>query len=891
MYAGQIVERGPIEDVAVGAAAPVHAPAARRRARSRDEAATAQRSSCARVASAAAVDPTRRLPLRHALPARDRRLLARHAAARRGAPATRRPLPRHRPCPELDREDNDDHRQQLASATTSSGAPPPRRTRSRAPRTRTDAARASGTGSARRREGAQRRLRRGRVRLLPPVSRRHRADARARARRVPLLDRVAARHAGRDAARSTRPGSTSTTGSSTSCSPTSIEPFATLFHWDTPQALEDAGGWPARATAEAFVEYAEAVAQRLGDRVRFWITHNEPWVHALDRTRVGRARSGPHERGRCGRGSTSPAALARLGGRGDPARAAPDAPGRHHAQPRARVSGIRLAGGRGCRLARRRRRQPLVPRSDLPRLVPGRPARAQRARRARTGRRTATSRRSPAPIDFLGVNNYFRFVVSGRRRRPADVSAYRKREHTDMGWEVYPDGLHDAARARRARLRATGDLRDRRTAPRSAMFGSTTADVHDPERTAYIESSHRRCLARGRRRRAREGVLRLEPARQLRVGARVLEAVRDRLHRLSDARARAEGQLPLVSRLPREPVAAPRDLSDRRTGLDESAHDELTGEIVLGGATSGSSISSIARTAARRVELLPVWRIVVSGGWASAAASRSSEADDRDVASRLEPASRMARKRRERHQNPTRRRSQSAAPEAQAARTFRGSRTRDERSRHGGSIRTASSPSAADSRRNACKRSEPATVFSAPAMCAIRRCPRANRWASASRTPFAWSDRRRLLGPEHLTSIPTRRHLPRGERSETDLSSSSTADEHRCVEAMLEPDVSSAGVTGVVARLRAAVAEIAASTFPKKSEREVAVAGVVADDDRDEPVVSTSERAGGADPRGSRPSVRPRERSSRRVVRSRRPCRSARGRPSRWTLPRVLRRP
>src|SRR5215831_14576311 len=59
-----------------------------------------------------------------------------------------------------------------------------------------------------------------------------------------------------------------------------LEPFATLFHWDTPQALEDRGGWPARETAEAFVEYADVVAARLGDRVRFWMTHNEPWVHA-----------------------------------------------------------------------------------------------------------------------------------------------------------------------------------------------------------------------------------------------------------------------------------------------------------------------------------------------------------------------------------------------------------------------------------------------------------------------------------------------------------------------------------------------------------------------------------------------------------------------------------
>src|SRR5215211_2959687 len=59
-----------------------------------------------------------------------------------------------------------------------------------------------------------------------------------------------------------------------------IEPFGTLFHWDSPQALEEEGGWTARSTAAAFAEYAEAVAERLGDRVRYWMTHNEPWVFA-----------------------------------------------------------------------------------------------------------------------------------------------------------------------------------------------------------------------------------------------------------------------------------------------------------------------------------------------------------------------------------------------------------------------------------------------------------------------------------------------------------------------------------------------------------------------------------------------------------------------------------
>ncbi|MBO4210556.1 GH1 family beta-glucosidase [Micromonospora echinofusca] len=58
-----------------------------------------------------------------------------------------------------------------------------------------------------------------------------------------------------------------------------IDPVATLFHWDLPQALADDGGWFARDTAHRFAGYADAVAARLGDRVRLWITLNEPFVH------------------------------------------------------------------------------------------------------------------------------------------------------------------------------------------------------------------------------------------------------------------------------------------------------------------------------------------------------------------------------------------------------------------------------------------------------------------------------------------------------------------------------------------------------------------------------------------------------------------------------------
>ncbi|WP_434740813.1 GH1 family beta-glucosidase [Micromonospora sp. SH-82] len=72
-----------------------------------------------------------------------------------------------------------------------------------------------------------------------------------------------------------------------------VRPVATLYHWDLPQELEDAGGWPVRDTALRFQEYAAGIVTALGDRVHTWTTLNEPWCSAY----LGYA-SGVHAPGR-----------------------------------------------------------------------------------------------------------------------------------------------------------------------------------------------------------------------------------------------------------------------------------------------------------------------------------------------------------------------------------------------------------------------------------------------------------------------------------------------------------------------------------------------------------------------------------------------------------------
>ena len=72
-----------------------------------------------------------------------------------------------------------------------------------------------------------------------------------------------------------------------------IRPFVTLYHWDLPQSLEDAGGWPARDTASRFADYVELAARALGDRVSDWMLFNEPLAFTYRGYLEGTSRSRP----------------------------------------------------------------------------------------------------------------------------------------------------------------------------------------------------------------------------------------------------------------------------------------------------------------------------------------------------------------------------------------------------------------------------------------------------------------------------------------------------------------------------------------------------------------------------------------------------------------------
>ncbi|HEY8475025.1 MAG TPA: GH1 family beta-glucosidase [Natronosporangium sp.] len=227
-----------------------------------------------------------------------------------------------------------------------------------------------------------------------------------------------------------------------------IDPIATLYHWDLPQALEDRGGWPNRDTAYRFADYAALVHERLGDRVRTWTTLNEPWCAAF----LGYA-DGYHAPGRTEPAAAFAAAHHLLLGHGEAARvlrsagaqvgltlnpaavrpANPDDP--------ADQAAARLVDGLHNRLFL----HPVFGR--------GYPADVLAVIR-RFGEpdwlRDGDEERIAAPIDLLGVNYYSPSVVAARPGEPgwpampgSDGIAFLPPSGpvTAMGWQIEPASL------------------------------------------------------------------------------------------------------------------------------------------------------------------------------------------------------------------------------------------------------------------------------------------------------------------------------------------------------------------------------------------------------------------------------------------------------------------
>jgi len=239
-----------------------------------------------------------------------------------------------------------------------------------------------------------------------------------------------------------------------------IRPLVTLYHWDLPQALDDHGGWLDRDTAQRFADYAGAMAKLLGDRVHDWVLINEPGAFTyrgyLDGTHApGRASlvdflKATHTvnlaQGAGFRALKTERPSARVGtafnmSLCEPATDSPEdraAAERAHAITNLWFLETALNG---------RYPEALV---FLPERI--------------MGIMSGDDEKMRAPLDFVGINLYYRTIVSAPAVSerlvhtqdwifPANLQGGQQGPKTAFGWEVWPQALHDMV------MRITRDYR------------------------------------------------------------------------------------------------------------------------------------------------------------------------------------------------------------------------------------------------------------------------------------------------------------------------------------------------------------------------------------------------------------------------------------------------
>jgi beta-glucosidase len=252
-----------------------------------------------------------------------------------------------------------------------------------------------------------------------------------------------------------------------------IRPFPTLYHWDLPQALEDSGGWTNRDTAARFAEYAEATVRALGDRVRDWSLFNEPSIFASRGYLWGRYAPGRQSLRDYLR-SVHVITLAHADGWHAAKAARPGlCVGSVYAQapcePATDSTSDRDAAAYAHAVFNRLFLSPLMT-GEYPSLfLDSIPPQA-------LGIQPGDMERMKTPLDFIGVNCYYRLVLStGGDTRPdlpyflfdlrsdarstgghADFTSFpadglriegafgrNEGKRTEMGWEIWPRALHD----------------------------------------------------------------------------------------------------------------------------------------------------------------------------------------------------------------------------------------------------------------------------------------------------------------------------------------------------------------------------------------------------------------------------------------------------------------
>jgi beta-glucosidase len=229
-----------------------------------------------------------------------------------------------------------------------------------------------------------------------------------------------------------------------------IRPLVTLYHWDLPQALEDAGGWPNRDTAARFADYAQLVAQALGDRVSDWVIFNEPdafvdlghleGTHApghkslLDFLRATHVVNLAQGTGFHALKAVRPSARVGTAFSMSPCEPATDS------------EEDKLAAERAHAITNIWFLEPAL-RGRYPEALTFLPETAM-------GVKSGDMEKTRAPLDFIGINLYYRTIASapGTMERfahaqdwifPVKMEGGHEGPKTDMGWEVWPKALYD----------------------------------------------------------------------------------------------------------------------------------------------------------------------------------------------------------------------------------------------------------------------------------------------------------------------------------------------------------------------------------------------------------------------------------------------------------------